>query len=445
MISTATIPSPTSPTSERGGTRLVLRVTQRTSLDAGDQSEHVSAPIVTVSEFLDVAVDHVGTVMEVCDYTKVRVYKFPEAGKVLDSALMADVHHRHAEMLNRTHVTESLEEAGSDPVAAGMTLGLARHAISIGEASHANDVVWDEDIARIDGRVVYERSAESWPVDEAAMQDVARFLRRTYRGHPAILLDMATRAELPKRMVFTFRYPGRTNECVIEVLKADSVETPSYDIDGLAWMSAGLPIIGAQIAIAMPFGVVGKAEIEQFDAQLRVLLEKKQWVAALLTVFEVSWTMQGVPQNFMEALQRIPQENRTALRVMKIAQETLEIVKHEAKMESAIEELRACAKAAGPKAYCLDVLIGNLQQGAARHERAIESYLKATHSNPGMCVVYHNMGNSLATMYQFHAAYQCWDFAYFLAPQHPVMKDVQTAQIHIREQELKVPIGRLLS
>ncbi|MCI5142212.1 MAG: hypothetical protein D3909_10945, partial [Candidatus Electrothrix sp. ATG1] len=144
----------------------------------------------------------------------------PASGSYQDISLLSLMSFRHFEYLNRQSINEILEAGRAEIREHNFTPLMYRHELSQGTREHLDELEWQDGRAVAERAVLFTASDGEWPVPETVCQRFARYVRRCFGGHPAIIRRIATADALPSRLEMSFWFGDKQRHDIIEIMQS---------------------------------------------------------------------------------------------------------------------------------------------------------------------------------------------------------------------------------
>ncbi|MCW5203616.1 hypothetical protein VU12_11845 [Desulfobulbus sp. US4] len=384
--------------------------------------------------------------VETAYYEKKRlVISDAASGSYQDDSLFAIMGFRVAEHINRKSISEALEAGGAKIHEQHFTPLMSRHELSQGTQKHLDELEWQDGKAMAEGVVLFAADGGEWPVPGIVCQRFARYVRRYFGGHPAIIRRIATAESLPKRLEVISWFGDKQDSNTIEIMHSTQASSIKLSETSMLSRDFGDDQLARCMEAAYHSGPICDADFEKNLARIRGDLEKERWFSALLGVLTLGWShpIATIPQDLFSLLQPLSKVDTTAaqccamLERMRQRQGDLDIAK-------LTEEIQQMRKDAGDRAYVLDIFLGTFLIDE-EPSQAISAYLAGLQGAPRLVSPYHDLGLLFERKYKHNDAYRCWDFARWLSPNHPIMSDVEAREHDILAVEAEAPFGQFVS
>ncbi|WP_339133273.1 MAG: hypothetical protein WGN25_12325 [Candidatus Electrothrix sp. GW3-4] len=365
------------------------------------------------------------------------------SGSYQDVSLFAIMSFRSAEHWNRQSISKAIEAGGAVLHEQHVTPLMSRHDLSQGTQEHLNELKWQDDKAMAEGVVLFAASGGEWPVPGIVCQRFARYVRRCFGGHPAIIRRIATAESLPKRLEIISWFGDKQENNIIEIMQSTQASSIKLSETSMLSRDFGDDQLARCMEAAYHSGPICDADFEKNLARIRGDLEKERWFPALLGVLTLGWShpIATIPQDVFGLVQPLSRADPTAAQccavLERVRQGDLDITK-------LTEEFQQMRQAAADRAYVLDIFLGTFLIDE-EPSQAISAYLAGLQGDPRLVSPYHDLGLIFERKYNHNDAYRCWDFARWLSPNHPIMSDVEAWEHDILAVEAEAPFGQFVS
>jgi tetratricopeptide (TPR) repeat protein len=351
-----------------------------------------------------------------------------EEHELYDHSLFAEVRGREVELENRVMLGKMLETAKASENL--MALTLSEHALSLRSnppappdiAPQTRDgerrFIWrEEELAAW--------SLDHYPATESQHAQFVRFVRLVYGGHPAILEELQKSDGIPKRIRISDQMAGETRIVITEAKQSPDAPYPAPPADAKEKFAD--PALGTAIA------AVRTSTPQSRDAALRAILDAasaaadaKRPLEGFLGFLELR-LMRGpdMPKEF--------DDRKDAMVANEDVQALLGALqpKSEEEAKAAVETMTRLMKPAGPKAYVAAIFRANIAASLGDADSAVHDFRDALAKNPFLTGVWKDLGDLQWKDYHAPAAWQSYETARLIAPDHPLLKEVAETEARL--------------
>jgi len=364
------------------------------------------------------------------DFAKRRVFTIDQKKKRLDDvSLFATVGGRVVELDNRIFLGQVA--ANSKVGQEHFALPLAEHELSL----HRSDMPASKLDAKTTGGEYRHswnhKELMAWSVETHAVTPLerdafVRFVRHRFGGHPEVLATLQRIDGIPKRLRISKPAWGETTRIDVSEVR-NTPDAPYPPIEAKEVIDdAEMAAVVAVVHAATPES--RKETRDAIVAEAVRAAEANQLLAAYLGFLEVSlMTDEPPPVEFIAYRDRFETDADTRA--------FLDIEpKSEEEAKAAVATLGRLQLVAQRKAYVAGIMRANHQQNLGDHEAAFRNYRSALKANPLLTGVWKDYGQLLLHRYQADEAWHCWDTARKIAPQHPLMNDIDELEARLLQQ-----------
>jgi tetratricopeptide (TPR) repeat protein len=348
--------------------------------------------------------------------------------KPLESVVQA----KQMELRNRLYLRKVAQQMGAqykvdpfDPMRLEMELGLR-----IADKEPAELTVREKHGKRaikLDKEKAAEFLASEHALPESLRETWSKLLLYRFRMHPELAKHVAGLA-IPSEL--TVHEPG-----------TGGVDTWSYRLEGHRLLGAEpeVPLAGRRrefeaeddvaVVLADAAARLQEAEckdLDSFVARSAKHQAREEWLDSVVVLFEYSLATGDQPTDLMRETilkaQGVPE-------VEKFFQAIGLVGKKPEKAFRLLEELQAHTEATD---HVLKIFQGNARRNLEQGKEARRLFLEVLAINPCIAGVWKDLGDILLDPYDPAAAWECWDTALELAPDHPLLSEVTERKQHYR-------------
>ncbi len=400
--------------------RFSLTVTT-TQEEAEEEVAKQSLVVVLDEEILDYRVDGSRRFL---DFETKRQYQDSDDG-VREVSLYADVGFRALELPNRLMLSQALNSAGLEvPPSVMQGPVIAEHLFAMDAPKS------EAEPAKESGRWVYgenllfEGSTKGEALEAAQSRAFVRFLRYYGGGHPVILDELEKASIVPEKFTLVIYNMARTRRIDFTLESMNLLQGKLQPPSGEQAPPEGKfePLIAATSQLP-------SSEVEKkWDECLQEAIKSAERGEALQSflAFNEYHLASGKPlDQFMskhtDLYSSNPELQKMARALRQGAPESLEV----------FEELKS---AAGPRAHILTIFQASHLLEAGELPDAQAKYLQALEANPTITGAWKDLGDVSYGMFEAELAWQCWDLARKLAPNHGMLEQIKSYEKMLEER-----------
>ena len=375
-----------------------------------------------------------GTHEAIYDFDARRLFSVDRvAGSLSEVSLFADIGFREHEMKNRVYLANLLEKAASaakkkkaPDLGSVMEILDAECAFGI-EATPPADPELEETAVegvlefRLRGRPTARYRAAEGQLPATLRPALRRFLVYGAHLHPRILAKVESAAVPPALLEYRVReLNDRTT------IRLDLTSSAPDTVDWRARLT-GLRREPSP-AGDVPFRILDEKlqaapTVEDYQGAADKALVEKNYLDALLALFECN-IARG--QTDTARVRKVIAAGEKDARVATLLDGLDENDPKEA--QRLLDSIDATHLRHG---HVLDVFRANARAGAGDAGGAIDLFRKAIAANPYLAGAYKDLGGIFHGQYETPAAWDCWDAGRRIAPDHPMLADIDKLEQHL--------------
>jgi tetratricopeptide (TPR) repeat protein len=358
----------------------------------------------------------------IIDFEKRRVFNLKLGEKTyVEASLFAPVGFADMELQNRLRLHAVLDAAKVDT--STMTPALVEHLFSL-QAAGQNTVI---DGTRENGATVYRWqgkellaiSDKSQPLPLGYQPQLWRWMRHRIGGHPKIYAAMDSRTGVPE-MLKMLR--PDIAEKIITLRLASVTNGPD-----VPYSLAGFTRAEPTREPLRTLEKVGTLARSGFDARTDAAVAARNASAAqdrifdsLLAHLSLTVSIKDAGNDWLAAARdRIAVDPDSRAVLAALGATTAE---QQTKGIGTLGALRA--KTSSPHAYMLDLYAANLHVMLRQPAEAQKLFLAALSANPHLTGAWFDLGKLYFNTFRTEEAWNCWDTARAINPDHPLVRDV---------------------
>jgi hypothetical protein len=356
------------------------------------------------------------------DFAGRRVYTVDGAKHSLtNESLFANVQGRETELDNRlmqSKMLENLKGTAENPMAPTLSehqIGMRRDAKRPSEIE--SRVSGGERRFTWHKKELFAWSTELVPLPAPARDQFVRFVRFCVSGHPEILAELAKLDGIPKRLRFTD--PGFGQRLAIEVTEVTQTPDAAYVPPADAKETIDDPAIATAVAAVKASTSESRKEaVTRLTAAASAAADGGHPLDAMLGYLEVNIMTGQIPADLVT--------RKDSVRADANVQALLTAVqaKNQAEAKAAVTTLTRLQMVAPDKAYVLGIFRANMEKHLDDGKSAITDLEAALAKNPLLTGVWKDLGDALFNGYHSENAWQCYDTAALIMPQHSMLGDI---------------------
>ena len=369
------------------------------------------------------------------DFDEKRIVTLHLEDRVYSSrSLYSEIAFRAAELRNRMRLRRLLTQAGVeegdqpfDPFELetlfSLKLPAGERAADIKTNSEGETLAF-----RRDEDVVVRFTPSELELPEAQHRMLSRLLTYDCRIHPEIRRQIEKPGRVPKRLAYRSTDAGAKITIRLELKKVerqsggeavipDGFKRVTRPDDPLARIIDGLDRRECST----------KKAILEFAEQA---IEDGRPLDALLSLLEYTLQAEGRPfEEFKGYIKQVGDDETVRVFLSSINASTTD--KEQA--QEALKRLDTIHRKPLRKVYVLDVFRANLKLALGETQEAAKLFLAALEVNPHLIGAYKDLGELYYRSYQMDQAWRCWNTAYRLDPDHPMLKPIAQMERQLEE------------
>jgi hypothetical protein len=349
-----------------------------------------------------------------------------DARTVTHSSLFSDVAFRDAEFANRIMLSQVLSKAGVEHGPFDQTQ--LEVLFSMKKGDPGEPIEMKESGATLSfsvgGTEITTFTPDARALPEVLRQTLGRFLVYCCSLHPDVRRRIGERGHIPASLEYRYRdTPSifdvdlqlRTARSSANAISVPSGFTPQAD-------DRPLSVLLRRVSVSDE----AKKSDDDYLQEAKSFRESGHAVDALLTLFEMVLATGVQP---VDEIRQVATENRedeqlqTLLTAMRVAGED---------PQKALDLNVSIDRDGLQKRHVLKIFQANYQTSLGNGDQAVGLFLDALKVNPYIAGVYKDLGDIYYRQYDMHTAWQCWDAARRVAPNHPMLGDIQNLEQHLQ-------------
>jgi len=392
-----------------------------TQEEAEDEVTKQSLVVVLDEETLDYRVDGSRRFL---NFETKRQYQASDDG-VREASLYTDVGFRALELPNRLMLSQALNSAGLEvPPSVMQGPVMAEHLFAMDAPKSEAEPAKDSGRWIYGENLLFEASEKGKALEAAQSREFVRFLRYYGGGHPVILDELEKASRVPEKFTLVIYNMARTRRIDFALESLKFLDTKLQPPSGEKATAEGKfePLIVATSQIP-------PSEIEKkWDELLQEALDSAEQGEAFQSflAFNEYHLASGNPiDEFVSKRSDLysgnPDLQKMARALRQGAPESLEV----------FEELKP---AAGPRAHILTIFQASHLLEARELPEAQAKYLQALETNPTITGAWKDLADVSYGMFEAELAWQCWDLARKLAPNHGMLEQINSYEKMLEER-----------
>ena len=361
-----------------------------------------------------------------------------------DDSLFHEIAFRQAELRNRVHIGDVLRAGGAqgepavfllDPIFSEHDLAMCRD----GSPARFEQQRDRRSVAfRAAGYEFFTQSHEKVDLSELQAGWLARFVRYRLNLHPILLDQLHARRGIPETMQLTHYTPERET-ISLRLVSIESSAIHGYSLEGLRLaQSAAEPdellTWIQEVRAQLPHGKEERNRAILADAAQA--FAAGEYLDALLAQLEYSLQNGPLPPGAAHLHGTLDQDSKVVR--LKVILQTAGQDRAAAEQGAILDEL-VDLRQSTRKAHVLMLLEGALRRSMAQDtpedgQVLVDLYREALAANPFITGAYNDLAKIFAGHYQMEKAWQCWDLARQLAPEHPMLREVSALESELSQQ-----------
>ena len=380
-----------------------------------DEVRKQSLVVVLDEELLDYVVDGSRRFL---DFRTKREYQDDGDG-VREISLYADVGFRAIELPNRLMLSQAMSAAGIEiPPSVMQGPVMAEHLFALDAPKNEDEPTKEAGRWTYGENLLFEASPRGEALTAEQSKSFVRFLRYYGGGHPLILDDLAKAAVVPEKFTLVIYNMAATRRLDFTL---DSVKKTERKLQPPSGAKA--PAEGEFEPLIFATSQLPSSDVEgkwnELLQEAREGAERGEAFQSFLAFNEYHLASGNSIDAFMDKHSDLyssdPELQKMARALRQGAPESLE----------AFEELKS---AAGPRAHILTIFQASHLLEAGKLPDAQAKYLQALQANPTITGAWKDLGEVSYSMFEAELAWQCWDLARKLAPNHGMLEQVDALE-----------------
>lgn len=368
----------------------------------------------------------------VFDFRKKRIFEIDDAKKVYsDISLFYNIGFRYMEFQNRLFIRDvlqkALEKSKADSPSYDEIFDIeSLFGIVIPNSTEQpimENKRGDNYDYTLNNQIVVECKFSSNPLTEQEGALFEKYLIYMCYLHPKIRKKIIAKKQVPQYLRYTIKTIPGTISTEMNLVKVITEQRDSYVI--LSDYVKVYSITNKVLASIVNDVMSGKSSVkrlarEDFYKIADELQAKGNYFDAMLSILEYSLQTGDSASEKMREIISAADDKDERLR-------TFSQIPNPKDKESALEALKAhhsINREGLTHGYIIDIMIGDIEMMTGGSNKAKESFLNVLKENPYIAGVYKDLGDVFNSSYDTVSAWQCWDIARFLYPDHKIMQQI---------------------
>lgn len=242
--------------------------------------------------------------------------------------------------------------------------------------------------------------------------------------HPQIRKKIISKNQIPQYLMYSYKDIGMTTSVELNLVKVALAQRDSYAIplDYTKVYNTNSEELSSII-----YNVIsGKSSIKRTEKAdfIKIadeLKSKGSYFDAMLALLECGLqTGEDSPEKMKEVMSSGGESDER----LQVFLKNVGNRKDKESTEKALKGLESINREGLMRGYVIDIMIGDGQMSLGDYKKAEESFLKALKANPYITGVYKDLGDLFNSSYDTVSAWQCWDTARFLYPDHEMLQQI---------------------
>jgi hypothetical protein len=241
--------------------------------------------------------------------------------------------------------------------------------------------------------------------------------------HPQIRKSIVSKKQLPQYLKFANYETGRSRVAELNLVKVDSRDVDFNNAP--ADYARVYQTSSKELSSIIEEVVTGKSAIKRLEKEdfIRIADEiksKGNYFDAMLVLFECGLqTGEGLPEKISEVMSAGGDDDQRCNTFIQGLGS-----KDKESTEKAIKTLESINRDELTHGYVIDIMIADDKVLLGDFDKAKELFLKVLKANPYIAGVYKDLGDPYHSSYDMVSAWQCWDTARFLYPDHKMLQKI---------------------
>lgn len=350
------------------------------------------------------------------DFDRARVTEL--SGK--DSSLYSLVGFRWAESRNRWRLGGALSAAGIKEGAGLFDPVLTEHRFSMTDPEAKARPKVEGLRATYQGKTLLEGQGTGLALSEQQASAYARFLRYQFGGHPLALNELAKARQIPQTLKLVFADQPRKVSFVVTLKSHESAAEPAAP-NARYTPGRGLEAL-AHKACTVRDQTDHSRKVQQRASE--ALKKGQALTAVLLFLGDSLATGDQSGAGLREHRDKFQNDPQCKILFANLS----------GKDEAASKKLKGLEKAAGSAVHLLRIFEAGVMSARRQPARAMKLYQEALTTDPYITGAWIDLGNMHFEAFECEQAWQCWDAARHLTPDHKSLEQVTGLEQMLRKE-----------
>ncbi len=368
------------------------------------------------------------------DFENKRIYTLDLSQKrYSEKSLFSDIGFREYEFKNRLMLGQAL--AAGDVKDNPMLPILSEHLFSLQQKDKKSKITQTTQEKTIDfaadGKALLSYSRKGYPVSRKDKEMFVKFFRYGYAGHPQVLDKILSDNIIPD-FIRIHRYNMRSEVYQLSISRPKATPDRSFSLKGYAsgaWKEDKDPLFNHISKLQNSNTINLEKHLEMLLDNAVSYFKEGNYLDTMLAYSEYNLAS-GLP---------FPPVFREQLATLMESEDVLQYVlalkgpktKDEAK--KMLAALNVLEEKSLHRGYVVKITKANIQTSLGNRPEAKKLFLEVITASPHITGVYINLGKLLFDEYNAVMAWQCWDMARKIAPEHPMLTNVTAHELRLEK------------
>lgn len=292
-----------------------------------------------------------------------------------------------------------------------------------GEVSMKENKRGDNYEYSFNGRIVIECKLSNNSLNDAEAPLLEKFLIYHCSLHPQVRKSIISKKQIPRHLKYNYRETGQTTYVELNLVKTAPEQRDSYVIPSdyaKIYYTSSKELTSIINDVMTRKSSIKRSEKADFIKMVDELRSKKSHFDAMLAIIECGLqTGEDLPEKMKEVMSSGGDSDER----LQVFLKNLD-AKDKEFAEKALKGLESISREGLTRGYVIDIMMADDQMSLGEYKKAEESFLKALKANPYITGVYKDLGDLFNSSYDTVSAWQCWDTARLLYPDHKMLQQI---------------------
>ena len=239
--------------------------------------------------------------------------------------------------------------------------------------------------------------------------------------HPQIRKKIISKKQIPQYLKYIYKETGRMVSVEMDLVKSVFEENDTYAVP--ADYTKLYEVSSKELAIIISNVMLGKSQIKRLEKPdfykiADDLRAKGSYFDAVLVILE--YGLQTGDNSADKMREILSAQNNSDPRLKVFLQ--IQSPKDKEAAQAVSKAYESINRAGLNHGYVIDIMLADNEMLLGNSAKAQELFIKVLNKNPYLIGVYKDLGDVFNTSYETPSAWQCWDTARFLYPDHKMLQ-----------------------